>query len=358
MIPILYEKDETEFVSNGLGRLREITECRVTEERNGVYEADFSFPVTGSHYEDIQHGRIIAVEHDDTGDIQPFDIVSNSKPINGIVRFHAVHISYRQSKLTTFGTGINNLAAAFDMLANSEPGNPFTYETDKDKTGEAYLAAADGIPRSVKSMLGGVEGSILDTYGGEYLFDKFTVSLLASRGTERDFSIRYGVNLMDYSDDVNYIESYNACIPYWSGTDSSGNPLIVRGGRVDSGLASYSDRIECIPLDLTSKFESQPTKAQLEAAAQTYMQSNQVNLPVQTMRVNFIRLQDSPEFAEYAALFNCRLCDTVRVAFPRYNVDGKFKIVKTVYDPLMERYEEMELGALSTTLSQALGLSK
>ena len=358
MIPILYDSNETSFASNGVGRLRDCISCKATEERNGIFECDFEYPVNGQNYDRILLGRTIAAKYDDSEDIQPFDIVSNSEPINGIVKYHAVHISYRQSKLTTFGTGINNLATAFAMLANSEPGNPFTYETDKDKTSEAYLAAADGIPRSVKSMLGGVEGSILDTYGGEYLFDKFTVSLLASRGTERDFSIRYGVNLMDYSDDVNYIESYNACIPYWSGTDSSGNPLIVRGGRVDSGLASYSDRIECIPLDLTSKFESQPTKAQLEAAAQTYMQSNQVNLPVQTMRVNFIRLQDSPEFAEYAALFNCRLCDTVRVVFPRYNVDGKFKIVKTVYDPLMERYEEMELGALSTTLSQALGLSK
>ena len=48
----------------------------------------------------------------------------------------------------------------------------------------------------------------------------------------------------------------------------------------------------------------------------------------------------------------------MRVIFPRYNMDGKFKIVKTVYNSLTERYEEMELGALSTTLSQALGLSK
>ena len=76
------------------------------------------------------------------------------------------------------------------------------------------------------------------------------------------------------------------------------------------------------------------------------------------IKVNFIRLQDSEEYAEYAALLDCKLCDTVRVIFPRYNMDGKFKIVKTVYNSLTERYEEMELGALSTTLSQALGLSK
>ena len=356
MIPILYDSNETNFVSNGLGRLRDIASCRVTEGRNDVFECDFEYPVNGQNYDRIQLGRVISAQYDDSGDIQPFDIVSHSKPIGGVVRFHAVHISYRQSKIVVSGTGINNLSAALAMLANSEPDNPFTYETDKVSAG--YLAAADGTPRSVKSVLGGMEGSILDTYGGEYKFNKFLVSLMTSRGSDRGFTIRHGVNLLDYSDDTNYMESYNSCIPYWSGSDSSGNPLIVKGNRVDLDLPSYSGRTECIPLELTGKFETQPTAAQLEAAARTFMQSNQVNLPAQTIRVNFIRLQDSPEYAEYAALFNCRLCDTVRVVFPRYNVDGKFKIVKTVYDPLMERYEEMELGALSTTLSQALGLSK
>ena len=53
----------------------------------------------------------------------------------------------------------------------------------------------------------------------------------------------------------------------------------------------------------------------------------------------------------------CRLCDTINVEFPRYNMSGKFKIVKTVYDVLLERFEEMELGTLSTTLSEALGIT-
>lgn len=356
MIPILYDATETYFASNGLGRLRDCISCKVTEERNGIFECDFEYPVNGQNYDRILLGRIVVAECDDSEDAQPFDIVSSSKPINGIVKFHAVHISYRQSKLVASGTGVSSLAAAFNMLAGALPDNPFSYETDKD--GSGYLATADGVPRSVKSILGGVEGSILDTYGGEYKYDKFMVRLLAARGMNRDFAIRYGVNLLDYTDDTNYQESYNACVPYWAGTDSNGDVLVVKGGKVESGLPSYNARTECIPLDLTSKFETQPTAAQLEAAAANYMQDNQVNLPTQTIKVNFVRLQESEEYAEYATLLDCNLCDTVRVIFPRYGMDGRFKIVKTVYNSLMERYEEMELGALSTTLSQALGLSK
>ena len=82
MIPILYDSKETEFTSNGLGRLRDCSRVEVTEERNGLFEVEFDYPVNGSHFEDIICGRIIAVRHDDTDDIQPFDIYYQSKPIN------------------------------------------------------------------------------------------------------------------------------------------------------------------------------------------------------------------------------------------------------------------------------------
>jgi hypothetical protein len=52
----------------------------------------------------------------------------------------------------------------------------------------------------------------------------------------------------------------------------------------------------------------------------------------------------------------CNLCDTIQVIFPDYNASGTYKIVKTVWDVLSDRYDEMELGELSTTLAQALGV--
>lgn len=355
MIPILYEKTEIDFASNGLGRLRDVTSCIVTEERNGVYECDFDYPVDGAHFEDIQLGRIIGVEHDETNDVQPFDIVSYSRPIDGVVSFHAVHISYRQSKMTASGKNINSLSDAFSMLSGASPENPFTYWTDKTSTG--FMASADGTPYSVRQYLGGVEGSILDAYGGEYEWDKFTVKLWDSRGTDRTLTIRYGVNMLDYTDETDDSESCNAIVPYWKGTDQAGNNLVVKGSMVESGMASTSGRTECVPVDFTDKFESKPTVAQLEALAQSYMSSKQTYLPSKSIKVDFVRLTDSPEYARFAKLQECKLCDTVRVEFPRYGMSGRIKIVKTEYDVLLERFTSLELGTLSTTLAEALGVS-
>ena len=350
MIPILYDTNETSFTSNGLGRLRDAIEVKVTEERNSIYEADFQYPVTGANFDRIKVGRIIGVTHNESEDIQPFDIVSYEKPINGIVTFHCTHISYRQSYMTVTGSNINSLADAFTLLGNAEPTNPFTYQTDK--TSSAYMSGADGKPKSVRSLLGGTEGSILDTYGGEYEWDKFKVILHESRGTTRPFSIRYGVNMLEYNEDFDTQGSYSSCIPYWT----DGTNTVVGDRQFATGV-TITNRGECVPLDVSDKFEAQPTKAEVEAMGLSVMASKNVYNPTQTLHVEFARLQDVPDYENFKRLYQCNLCDTINVVFPDYKSTGQFKIVKTVWDVLKDRYESMELGDLSISLSQALGIN-
>ena len=349
MIPILYDTNETAFATNGLGRLRDCVSCVVTEERNGVYECDFEYPMDGANFDLIQVGRTIGITHDESGDIEPFDIVSYSRPINGVVTFHCVHISYRLSYMTVTASGINSLADAFTAFASAEPSMPFSFDTDKTSSG--YVAAFDGIPKTVRSIMGGIEGSILDAYGGEYSFNNWQVYLHSARGQLRNFAIRYGVNMLDYNEDYDSQGTYSSCIPYWTdGTDT------VLGDRQDSTGATITGRGECVPLDLSDKFESKPSKAQVEAEALAYMNGHNTFYPSQNIKVDFVRLQDMG-YESLGNLMQCNLCDTIKVIFPDYNASGTYKIVKTVWNVLENRYEEMELGQLSTTLSEALGIN-
>ena len=352
MIPILFESTETAFTSNGIGRLRDCISCIVTEERNGIYECDFEYPMDGANYDLIQIGRIIGVTHDETKTIQPFDIVSFSKPIDGVVTFHCTHISYRMSYMTTRSdTARNSLSAAFNHLAQySQPSCPFNFWTDKTSTG--YCGALQSVPYTVRQILGGVEGSILDTYGGEYEWDTWTVKLWNARGQYRDFSIRYGVNMLEYNEDYDSSGCYSSCRPFWT----DGTTTVVGDKQTNSGLPP-SGREQCVPLDVSEKFESQPTKAQVEAMAVSVMNSQNPTIPSQNIKVSFVRLQDMGEFADYQNLLQCQLCDTIKVIFPDFNSSGQFKIVKTVWNVLTGKYDEMELGDLSISLSEAMGIS-
>ena len=350
MIPIIYESNETGFDFNGPARLRDAISVKVVEERNGVYECDFSYPVTGANFDLIQVGRIIGVTHDDTGDIQPFDIVSYTKPINGIVEFHCTHVSYRQSYFTTVESGANSLADAFYILKNQTvPANRlFTYESDMTKSG--YVGVLNGVPRTVRSVLGGVEGSILDTFGGEYEWDKWKVILHSARGTLKPFSVRYGVNMLDYKEDFDIQGTYMRAIPFWKGTDDE----VVFAQAVSAGGATITNRQECVPLDISDKFQNKPTSAAVSAMGQTVINNLKPYIPIQNIHIEFVRLQDLG-YPELSQLMKCSLCDTINVIFPEYDSSGQFKIVKTVWDVLADRYESMELGDLSVTLADALG---
>lgn len=349
MIPIIFENTETAFNNNGICRLRDCLSCVVTEERNGIYECDFSYPATGANYEEIKCGRYIGVTHGEAEDIQPFEIVSISRPINGVVSFHAVHLSYRQSQMVVYGSGINSLSDAFALLKTATPENPFEYETDMAST--AYMAAADGTPRSVRKMLGGVRGSILDTYGGEYEWDKWTVKLHSARGEMKDFAIRYGVNLLDYTDDMSYQGTFTSCIAYWTSPD--GDKVIATASLGETG---YNGRDNYSVLDLTEKFEEKPTETALQSAALSYMLQNNTNLPAQSIKVDFVRLAEMGEFSAFQDLLKCNLCDTIKVIFPLYDISAAFKIVRTEWDVLRGAYSAMELGNLATTLAEALGI--
>lgn len=51
---LLYSSGEADFNNNGLGALSDAISCEVTEERNGTFELQMEYPITGIHYQDIK----------------------------------------------------------------------------------------------------------------------------------------------------------------------------------------------------------------------------------------------------------------------------------------------------------------
>ena len=132
MKPILYPVSETQFRNNGLGRLSDAVKCLVTEERNGQYELELQYPITGIHYTDIVEERIIAARHDDSDDIQPFRIYKITRPMNGIVTVNARHISYQLSKVVVMPFTAGSCQGALAGLVRNSVGDcPFNIWTDK-----------------------------------------------------------------------------------------------------------------------------------------------------------------------------------------------------------------------------------
>lgn len=359
MIPILYESTETSFTSNGLGRLRDCISCIVTEERNGVYEVKFEYPVTGAHYEDIIEGRIIAVTHDATGDIQPFDIYKRTAPIDGVVTFNAKHISYRLNGYVVKPFTASSCSGALGSIRSNVVGeNSFTFETNKSVSGTFKLTT----PTSVRAMLGGEEGSILDVYGtGEYKWDKFNVFLYVNRGSNKGVEIRYGKNLTDLTRELDFSEAHNGIVPYWKNTktNSSGQETVelvtLPEWAIYSSTQPYDGRNTVFAVDMTQNFTSKPTVNELRTAATDFLSTTAPYLPSDNITIDFVQLYQTEEYKDIASLQAVCLCDYVTVYFPTLGIDNiEVEVIRVTYNVLLDRYDEVELGDPKDTFYQVI----
>ena len=345
MIPILYAHDETEFTSAGLAILSDCISCTVEEELNGTYECEFEYPITGRHYDLIQEGLIIGATHDDSGVVQPFEIYGRNAPIDGKVKFKAHHISYRLSTTVVMPFTATTLAQALTKITQNVIGTtPFTFSTDMAAGGTLTISE----PSAVRAILGGEEQTLLQVYGGEFEFDKFDVIIHSERGTETDVEIRYGKNLSDLTQEIDESGSYNAIVPYWKA--STGSTLVTLP-EVYIAADGATD-LTMMPLNLSDKFQSRPSVANLRSKAQEMFDGAKPWIPSESITVNFVALWQTEEYEQYAALQRVHLGDKVSVYYPALGVIANAqRVVKTTYNTLLDRYDGITLNELKETLS-------
>ncbi len=344
----LYPSTETEFTTNGLGALGDAISCSVTEEANGSFELEMEYPVTGRRYSDIQNRAIIYAKPNPVDPPQPFRIYEISRPMNGRITCYASHISYDLSGYPVMPFSAQGAQNAFAGLKqNSVYEHPFTFWTDKDLSSKFKIKA----PLSTRSALGGVEGSILDTYHGEYKFDGFQIKLYTHRGIDRGVSIRYGKNLTDLNQEENCSKVYTGVLPYWR--DENQGILVKLPENVLPTKGTYNF-INVYTLDLSSDFVEQPTVEQLRARAQKYIDDNDLGVPKVSLDVSFIQLEQTEEYKHLTLLERVELFDTVNVEFPEMNVSADAKVCKTVYDALAGRYSSVTLGSIRSSISDSI----
>ena len=274
MTPILFAENATSFTTNGIGRLSSVLSCKVTEERNGQYELEMEYPITGEHYSDIGIRKIIVAKPSAGGNLQPFRIYKITKPIAGRVGVYAQHISYDLSKnvVMPFSVAASSSACSQTLAGlktNAIESCPFTFWTDVTR----IAGYSQTVPMSFRSRLGGSEGSVLDQFHGEYEFDGYTVKLHSKRGNDNGVVLRYGKNIIDLEQEENISETITGVVPFWSDMDNTETVTLPERVVYSSYASRYSQKLT-VPLDLSGDYEDKPSVATIRAAAQSYIAQN------------------------------------------------------------------------------------
>lgn len=356
MRPILFNKTATTFITNGIGRLDPVS-CVVTEERNGQYELEMVVPLESEYADQIEMNSIIVVKPAVNTSQQAFRVYDIEKPINGKFTVHANHLSYQLNYVTVMPFSVTASSSACAMTlaqlktnAVDTGANQFNFSTDVD----TIASYAQTIPQVFRKCLGGMRGSVLDQFGGEFEWDNYNVILHETRGVQTpNVTLRYGKDITDISQEENIANTITGIVPYW--VDAQGGELVTLSEKVvDSPYASQYPFKRTIPMDFSSDFEEKPTQTQLRAHAQAYVARAGIGVPKVNIKVSFIDLSQTEEYKDLLALQSVKLCDVIGVHFDTLGIDTTAKIVKVKYDCLKERYENIEIGSVKTDLSNTI----
>lgn len=352
MIPKILDRFEEE-----IGALPDCIEGIAIEERNGMCEAEITYPIFSPNWNELKRGNIIVADVNDTLKNQKFRIYKASKPITGKIKVYARHIFFDLARDIIEEFELTNASCEYalnELFRRSQFSQTFKGYSDIINAQDYKISTINLI-----KSIGGVQGSILDTYGtgAEILRDNRNIHILNRRGHDNGVAIEYSKNMTGLNiefDDSNLITRIKAIAKY---NDENNNEIIVKSNPeyVDSPLMNSYETPFISEIDFSQEFENDetPTPSKLRELAEKYFRDNKCDQVKTNIKVEFIPLSKCLGYENIQDKIS--LCDIVAIKDYRYNLDTQAKVIKTHYNFLNDRYEKMELGDPKVTLGNLVG---
>lgn len=335
----------------------------VREELNGSYELEMVYVATGQNANKIAPDLILGawVPLKDSIGENYFRIFRVEKDIGGRIYVYARNLAsdltYTPVRNNTQGSAgrFTQVATWALMLREYAMDNiPFNI-TDED---DISLAVSYAMPfKTVASALAYIGGSdliepdksMLEIFGGEVVFDKFTIKRYNERGTDRNTTVSYGVNMDNIilTDDLD--EVYTAYVLYYADDQFQVASDVYKTAYADEFGFTRTALIDWTYYLTEAGYTTQAQiLAALNAAAATYRDNHQ-DEPVRQIEVDVVSAEISDVY----------LGDHVPVTYYRHgeNINARMKVVAYEWDVLMQRYNTLTLGAVQQTLAKEIAAS-
>lgn len=372
MRPILFNKNETAFDTYGLGELN-VTKGNVTRERNGNYTLYSEIPANDPMVATLEKEMKLKADAGLRTKNQTFEISRIVKDSSNIVKIYGQHISH---KLEYMGlvNGRPFSGSAFTALAiwhNATIGDlRFDVWSDIQTTGKGVFDISK--MENARQALGGVEGSILDLYGGEFEFDNTTVRLHKQLGRTAPTVLEYGRNILSAELDETIENSYTSVLPFamytpdrpeGSTDDSQPDPITVTipENYVDSKYKALYAHRRIKVVDFSSEFSTDgkkkniPTADKLRKLTTDYMNKNAIGKPKINIKIEYADLAKTLDYADNGWIEELELCDIVPIYYPQIGLtDETAKVTTVTYDFINERNESVEFGDIGTNIKSTM----
>lgn len=367
MNPVLYKADERSFRTFGLGEISDAYKVTVTRERNGNYDLYIKYPVNGHFASVFKVEMKIKSDAGKRTKWQTFEINRIVKDSSEHIEIYARHISMRTSDIALkpiVRASNVNAEAALRLWKESLVGDDVFDVSSDIKTLGSISWEVDKVG-SARKALGGVSGSILDVFGGEYEFDNNLIILHQQMGRKAPTVLEYGRNLLSVEEESLLDGNYTSIYPFARYTPSSNGSseeshevLVTLPEHIlDSPyLRLYAQRRISL-VDFSSKFDDKhpPTAEKLRSLGQSYIKTNNIGAPKISTEVSYVDLSHTLDYQDFGVMEEVELCDIIPLYYPQFDITTTTeKVVKVVYDVYTDSNEEITLGTIGQSLSSSM----
>lgn len=367
MIPILFNKDEKTFTSLGLGQM-DATLVEVERERNGNYTLYAEVPFNSPQAKHLTKEMLIKADAGSRTKWQTFKINRTIKDTNAdVIKVYADHIS-----MDTINDAMKPKVVIRQQTAEGAlrqwskslvSGKAYDVQSDITHVGSTEWTIDE--VENARQALGGVQGSILDVWGGEYEFDNNRIILHKEMGRTAPTVLEYGRNIvsLEYEELIDGV--YTSIYPYATYTPKSEDnkqlpDIMVTLDEliIDSEYAGNYETRRIQIVDFSNEFDSNaenpeiPTQAKLRTLAKAYVKNNGYGIPKISQEIDFVDLSKTLDYQDIQVMEEIELNDRVPVYYP--NIDAEtndVKVTTTNWDVLNNRYSKITLstiGAMNT----------
>ncbi|EQB6336408.1 phage tail spike protein [Listeria monocytogenes] len=352
-VPLLYEANETEFLHSGICSLSETVRCEVHEVMNAEFELELEYPVNGLHAHELINGRYISAFVDTQRGYNPFEIDTVEKDLFAdtfIVKASHQTNQLRKKMVKEFKVDKVSCGMAMNRLKNAliEP-TSIQFYSDIETLNSTWLRFKNAL-----SCVGGVEGSILDTWRGEIERTTNKISMLKKRGTDSGVSIAYRKNMTGLNINTDTLDMVNAIMPYAiKAVGDSDTVISLSENYIYSPDFVAGNEINAVEIDYSSD-ENVIDEKTLRSVAKNYFSSSVINEPILDLEISFQDLGQTEEYKMFQNMNRVFIGDTLSVFHDELNVQTTARMVEFTMDSLRGEYVNCTVGSVKSDLKSTM----
>ena len=230
-------------------------------------------------------------------------------------------------------------------------GTGFTGHSNISSLNTAYYVRKN----IVESLIGDIDNSFLNRWGGEFYCENFDVYINDRIGADNGVRVEFGYNLNEIEEDINIEEVVTRIIPVgYNGITLGGDtpwvdsPTINKYTQPKMRVIEFSDvKVKESPDDEEGFDTIEEAREELTRLCNLLFE-NGIDKPAINYKIDMINLANTTAYKDLKMLVEVNKGDTVTCYIKHLDIDVKARVIDYERDLITGEYTSIELGNVKT----------